>query len=399
MSGIAQTPIESIIPRGRLERTELPESVRTSLPERTLDAIGFYNRRLSDLEANVDTDPESLMVVIPAHNEETEIQSTLEALVMNLPSNIKTEIVVALDGCTDETLEKIKEFANNHSIQNNTITIDENVSEIVNNTPNELEPHNTTITIIDKKSNTGKVDTLLRVEEVLKYKEKAPARILSLDADTRIEKGTIEKLMQSMTDNPRLAAVTGRINFISKSGKKIGTFADTINGVHGITELGGDWIPGALGLWDIHAFIAGYETMSVKFPENIIEDATMGLLTKAIRLRTKVLTDLSFKTLAPESAENSKEQMERWLTGVAQLEDIFGPLLKDFGLEAPLHKIVLHQIKGMFENASTRDAVLEVASKLPYIRDYLRAKREGRKTIAATKTAPNGRYSWHPKRG
>lgn len=396
VQSISESLLETSEPRP-LITSELPASITRELPSNTAEALNYYSRQIGLLN-EAPLDQNKLMVVIAAHNEGPVIGETLEHLFDNgldgLPQKIET--VISLDGCTDDTLGKIRAFAVERNIPINVITLNHPNDQVsIPSSGNE----NREITVINKIFNKGKTDALMQVERVLAGRDSIPAHILALDADTHPEKDYAKKLLEEIKDKPNYAAISGKVQF-KDNGQGLETFADTINGIHGNPELGGNWIPGAAALWDTRAFVAGYRTVSKYFPYTKIEDVTAGLMSNLAGLRTKVLVDLPFETLAAEGEASSDKQMSRWLDGATQIGAIFGSTLKDFGMETKLENIVLHQIKTKVAAANNIGEVIgvikEMTKRIPFVFKYLKTKNESNKNKEELKTSTA--FKWAPQR-
>ncbi len=385
--------------------TELPTEIIGELPEKTQRALHIYNKHLTELN-NQPIDPEGLMVVIPAHNEGRTIGKTLKSLYQNLPTgNTETQVVVSLDGCTDNTILTVEQFAKETGLSVDKIIITKE-GDVIRETHDSDNPNAPRITVIDKQYNAGKLDAIMQIPNVLiGDKGILPANVLLLDADTPVPSNSINRLLEKRKEKNAPVGVSGRVKF---DGQTLPAFAKTINSIHGYEHLGGDWIPGAFSMWDTRAFLAGYKTIQEVLPELKVEDAGMALLTRLAGLRTKVLMDLPFDTLSA-TKENVDAQMMRWLEGAEQLREIFGPVLKDLGMEAPLMAIVAHQIQEVIGNAKTPSevfkAIEKVAVRTPFIYRYITAKRLAKQNIKNERRTNDGannntptRYTWNPAR-
>jgi len=373
----------------------MPAFVKNELPPNTRKAIGNYNTNLNQL-AKVPIAPNTLTVVIPAHNEESTIGKTLDSL-NNLPGNTTNSVIISLNGCEDNTMEVVKTWCEEHGINPNVINIEENGTI----KSQEKDSPKSNFTIVNRPTSKGKLQALLDAQIVFENQKYLPEFIFSLDADTTVEHDYVQQLIKAKKDDPKLVAVSGKVLFQNEEpGRPVGAFANSINSIHGRSDLGGNWIPGASALWDPRAFLAGYETIKTHFPGIKVEDAAMGLLTNIAGFNTKVLRNTPFITLPTNDPREAKEQMTRWLQGAAQLREVFGTTLSDLGIEAPLTKIITERVKEVLSTVTTletlRQAVKTIAKELPFAGDYLKATQEAKEKAPPVKTT--NIYQWDTNR-
>lgn len=118
-----------------------------------------------------------IITIIPAHNEEHAIGATLQT-VINQPFPA-TRIIVALDNCTDRTIDEVKKFPS--------------------------------VKYFKTKNNTGKKAGALNQAVIYMLKKfVAPDYILQMDADTLLDERAIEAGVEELKNNPELAGVCNR---------------------------------------------------------------------------------------------------------------------------------------------------------------------------------------------
>ena len=116
-------------------------------------------------------------IVVPAHNEAENIEAALEALLtLDYP---RYEVIVVDDGSADETFARARRFAGCHGAG--------------------------TVRVY-RKPNGGKWNT-----HNFAFRRCWGELILCLDADSRIDPGSLRRMVRHMSD-PQVAAVAGRVS-------------------------------------------------------------------------------------------------------------------------------------------------------------------------------------------
>ncbi len=121
----------------------------------------------------------SISIGIPAHNEEKNLANLLDSIFSQKITGVKLEkIIIALDGCTDDTEKIVKKYKSKHSI----------------------------IKIINDKKRFGKAQ---RVNQI--YKLNKSDLLIMLDADLVIsEKISIQKAIQEFKNNKKISLLALR---------------------------------------------------------------------------------------------------------------------------------------------------------------------------------------------
>ena len=143
-----------------------------------------------------------ISIIVPAYNEEVTIVDSINSLI-NLDYKIY-EIIIVNDGSKDETVRELVENFKLKEIKR-PIHLRLKCKPIKAIYEGETSRKGVTITLVDKE-NGGKGDALNMGICVSKY-----PYILGLDADSILQRDTLEKIIQPVLENDRVVAVGGLV--------------------------------------------------------------------------------------------------------------------------------------------------------------------------------------------
>ena len=252
-------------------------------------------------------------VIVPAYNEEVNVERTINSLLQQDYPNL--EIVFVDDGSTDNTFEKVKEafesFPNVH---------------------------------IHKKTNGGKA-TALNYGIDLANSE----FVVCIDADTQLKSDAVMRLMEKFTDD-NVGAVAGNV--------KVGNEVNMITrwqSIEYITSQNFDRrafdllnciivVPGAIGGFRKEAIIKAGGFTS----DTLAEDCDLTMRMHRLGYKVRNCGAAISYTEAPETMRQFMKQRFRWSFGVMQSfwkhrDAVFNPRYKSFGMVA-LPNILIFQM-------------------------------------------------------
>jgi cellulose synthase/poly-beta-1,6-N-acetylglucosamine synthase-like glycosyltransferase/peptidoglycan/xylan/chitin deacetylase (PgdA/CDA1 family)/spore germination protein YaaH len=222
-------------------------------------------------------------VLIPAYNEEEVIvQTVTAALAADYPN---TEIIVVNDGSTDRTEDLLEEHFGSDS-----------------------RVH------ILHQANGGKPSALARALEAA-----TSPIVITIDADTAIDRGAISKLVRNFAD-PKIGAVAGNVKvgnrtrwltrwqaleYITSQNMEKRAF-DLLNCI--------PVVPGAVGAWRVEAIAAAGGFTA----DTVAEDTDLTIAIRRAGWRISYDEDAIGYTQAPETAEALMGQRFRWTFGTLQ---------------------------------------------------------------------------------
>jgi cellulose synthase/poly-beta-1,6-N-acetylglucosamine synthase-like glycosyltransferase len=237
----------------------------------------------------------NVSIIIPAHNEGKYLRKTINS-VLNSGYRGKKEVIVVDDGSTDNTSEILKEFKKFiKSIRTNHV---------------------------------GKSKALNKALRIAKY-----GIIVTLDGDTEIKKGSLEKLLFPLRDK-KVAATTGTIRVAND--KKIITWFQRVEYLYySFYKNLCDRIDGVIcASGTFSAFrknCLGKGFSSKLYSEDI--DLTLNLIKNGYKVR--YVPEAIAYTFVPENVRNLLRQRSRWCKGCIQAmkkhfnlffnRDYFGP--------------------------------------------------------------------------
>lgn len=227
---------------------------------------------------------DGISVLIPAYNEEQNIQATIRSVIDN---KVKKQIIIINDGSTDRTLRKVKQLKKKYM--------------------------NEDIVVVNTK-NGGKASALNIAIEKVRYDVFA-----AIDADTIIEKDCLEEISKHFHDK-NVGAVAGKINVATS--KKLVTYFQKIEYLSGqnIEKKAFGYfgaigiVPGAVGAWRT-SLVKDCDCYS---KQTLVEDQD---LTFAVLASGKKIIyeecGVAF-TEVPNSLGNFVKQRVRWVYGTMQ---------------------------------------------------------------------------------
>lgn len=247
--------------------------------------------------------------IIPAYNEEETIVGTIKSVLeSDYPKN-KLEIIVVNDGSSDRTADVVK-------------TIKDKRVKLIN------------------KKNSGKADSLNRG-----IKEAKGEIIVTLDADSYIEKDSLRKIVSYFKDD--VAAVTSAVKvreredmtFLEKLQRLEYLF--TIFNRRLFAMINGVYVtPGPFSAFrrEIFDIVGGFD------PNNIMEDQEIALRIQAANYKIESCMDAVVYTDVPKDFSSFMKQRERWHRGgfrnVMKYAYTISPKYGDFGIFVMLYSIL-----------------------------------------------------------
>lgn len=251
----------------------------------------------------------TISVIIPAYNEEETIKGTVESVLNADYPKDKIEVIVVNDGSKDKTAEVVKSIKDKR------------------------------VKLLNKR-NSGKADSLN-----YGIKHSKGEIVITLDADSYIEKDSIKKMLGYFEDD--VAAVTSAVKvrerkdmtFLEKLQKLEYLF--TIFNRRLFAMINGVYVtPGPFSAFRREIFdeVGGFD------PNNIMEDQEIALRIQAANYRIESCMDAVVYTDVPKDFSSFMRQRERWHRGgfrnVMKYSYTINPKYGDFGLFVMLYSIL-----------------------------------------------------------
>jgi len=250
-----------------------------------------------------------ISVIIPAYNEEETIVETIKSVLNSDYPKEKLEVIVVNDGSVDRTADKVRSIKDKR------------------------------VKLINKK-NTGKADSLN-----VGIKESKGEIIITLDADSYIEKDSIKKMLKYFDDD--VAAVTCAVKVKEKENM---TFLEKLQRleylftifnrrlfamIHGVYVTPG---PFSAFRREIFDEIGGFD------PNNIMEDQEIALRIQSANYRIESCMDAVVYTDVPKDFSSFMKQRERWHRGgfrnIMKYAYTINPKYGDFGMFVMLYSVL-----------------------------------------------------------
>lgn len=230
-----------------------------------------------------------LTIIIPCHNEEKYLGACLQSISdqEGVPEGINVEVIVAANGCTDQTVAVSKSYES---------ALKENKIELVT---------------FDIES-PGKAKAIRLAEEKSKYKN-----YVYIDADVTIEKTLLGEVLEILSEKNPLY-VSGTLTIPTSQSWVTANYAKIWSALPFVKE----GVPG-IGLYGVNE--AGRKRWG-DFPQ-IIADDRFVRLNFANEERRKVRSKYYWSL--PEGARNLTKARIRWCEGNEELKKIFPDLLKN----------------------------------------------------------------------
>ncbi|MFT8930597.1 MAG: glycosyltransferase family 2 protein [Sporolactobacillus sp.] len=172
----------------------------------------IYNDVVQDSWHKNDLMPPRILILLPAHNEEAAIANCLEGIAdQTLPSGIQAvDILLGLDNCSDRTEERAIQTAKDH-----------NLNLIIYKTEDNSKKKVGCLTQLYALLHGNS----LRVEgkEVSRRQQRYVASIeaiMSIDADTRMEKGCISELWEGLKSDSNIGGVMAKYTMLYPVSKR-----------------------------------------------------------------------------------------------------------------------------------------------------------------------------------
>ncbi len=237
------------------------------------------------------TPTDRVSVIVPAYNEEKSIASSIESLLSQDYGDY--EVVVVDDGSTDRTLEISKKYEG----------------------PNVKVVH---------QENRGKAEALNAG-----IRSSSGTVILTVDADTRLNRGALTALARRFASDPRLGALSGNVKVDRPKGllqrlQEVEYTTGIALSRKGQSVLATVMIvPGPIAAFRKEAV----ERVSYFSPHTFAEDFDMTLAILRERYRVEYEDRAIAYTIAPKGVEDLLKQRRRWYRGMMQVlakhEDMF----------------------------------------------------------------------------
>jgi peptidoglycan-N-acetylglucosamine deacetylase len=222
-----------------------------------------------------------ISVIIPAYNEEKNIGKCLESISASDYPGENMEVIVVDDGSTDKTLEIAQKYPNVRVLNQN---------------------------------HGGKVDALN-----LGTRESSSAFVLTIDADTALDKDCIKSIIMPFADST-VGATTGN-NVVRNHKSIIGTFqnieyhfTNLMRNSFSIVFKSAAWIAGSVACYRKEALQkAGYFKK-----DTMAEDIDVALELKRSGYKTVIVPEAIGYTVVPASIRSLYKQRLRWWAGTSQ---------------------------------------------------------------------------------
>lgn len=258
------------------------------------------NPRLLKSPRETDVNLSKVIIVVPAHNEEVVIESTLNSLFLEVPD--KKQIVVVADNCTDRTAKIAREFG---------------------------------VDIIERtnQSELGKGFALKFGVEYLLQLSNKPDYVMVLDADCNIESGSLPALIKacSVSGRPVQALNLMKSNRPDNTKQKVAEFAWMVKNLVrplGLQKLG---LPCQLmGTGMVFPFVI-LEKIELG-SSSIVEDMELGLNCAMLGYPPVFCPAGKVESYFPESNTSQQVQRKRWEHGHLSFAFTRGPGLLNTAL-------------------------------------------------------------------
>ncbi|MEM3369296.1 MAG: glycosyltransferase [Candidatus Micrarchaeia archaeon] len=247
--------------------------------------------------------------IIPAYNEEETIVETINSVLKSDYPKNKLEIIVVNDGSSDGTADVVRSIKDKR------------------------------VKLINKK-NSGKADSLNRG-----IKEAKGEIIVTLDADSYIEKNSLRKMISYFKDD--VAAVTSAVKVRERENM---TFLEKLQRLEYLftifnrrlfAMINGVYVtPGPFSAFrrEIFDIVGGFD------PNNIMEDQEIALRIQAANYKIESCMDAVVYTDVPKDFSSFMKQRERWHRGgfrnVMKYAYTINPKYGDFGMFVMLYSIL-----------------------------------------------------------
>lgn len=268
-------------------------------------------------------------IVVPAHNEEVTIQSTVQSL-LSLEYTLY-EIVIVDDGSTDQTAQLLRETFRMHQVTrpiHRSIPCQEAVAVF------ETQEFKVPITLICKK-NGGKADALNMGINASRY-----PYFICMDADSVLQYDSLEKIVRPVLEDGNVVAVGGAVRPCNgaeiQNGRVISYHMPRqILPCMQVLEYdrsflaarilfdkfnGSIIISGAFGLFKKSVVIdaGGYDATTMGEDMELVVKLHVFCREHGLAYRVRYATDAICWTQAPEKLEDLCKQRRRWHIGLFQ---------------------------------------------------------------------------------
>jgi cellulose synthase/poly-beta-1,6-N-acetylglucosamine synthase-like glycosyltransferase len=222
-----------------------------------------------------------ITVVVPAYNEEKNIMQCISSIYASNYDKKKMEVIVVDDGSNDNTLKILKKFKSLKTLRQNHL---------------------------------GKVEAM---NKGLKASKRA--FIVTIDADTILEKDCIKELIRPFYDN-KVGAATGN-NVVSNKKKWIGTFQNVeyhhqnlIRNSFSVTFNSGIWFSGSIAAYRKSAL----EDIKYFKKDTMAEDQDVALEIRKHNYKIINSPKSIGHTVVPDNVKALFKQRSRWWIGTLQ---------------------------------------------------------------------------------
>lgn len=234
----------------------------------------FFNRKNKDFEPNVS-------VLIPAYNEEKNIEECLDSVLKSNYHKDKIEVIVVDDGSTDNTLKILKRYKEARVL---------------------------------KQNHLGKVDALN-----LGILNSHYEFILTIDADTTLDKNCLKELVKPFSDKT-VGATTGNNNVKNKNSLISAFqnveyhFSNLLRNSFSTVFKHGVWFSGSLACYRRTAL----EEIGFFKKDTLAEDQDTALEMKKAGYRAVNASTAFGYTIVPVNIKDLYKQRSRWWIGTLQ---------------------------------------------------------------------------------
>lgn len=267
-------------------------------------------------------------IIVPAHNEEVTIISTIESL-LHLDYKLY-EIIVVDDGSKDKTLQKVIDHYNLKKVKK-VVKRSLDTKKVLN----YYEGKRKVNIVLVEKENGGKADALNAG-----INASSNPYVLTIDADSILQKDSLTKIVKPVMEDASVIAAGGVIKLSNGLTFKDGevykyelpkSYLEMIQTLeYDRTFLAGRTIfdlyngnliiSGAFGLFNKQMVIdvGGYLTNTVGEDMELVLRLHDFCITNKIDYKIKYVTDAICYTQAPDKLKDFKRQRKRWHTGLIQ---------------------------------------------------------------------------------
>lgn len=268
-------------------------------------------------------------VIVPAHNEEVTIESTVRSL-LDLDYRLY-EIIVVDDGSTDQTAKVMQDAFHMKQIGR---PIQKRVRCQPEEAVYETREYKVPITLVCKK-NGGKADSLNMGINVSKY-----PYFLCMDADSVLQKDSLEKIVRPVLEDDNVVAVGGAVRPCNGAEIKNGRVVryrmpNRLLACMQVLEYdrsflaarimldkfnGSIIISGAFGLFKKSVVVdaGGYDTTTMGEDMELVVKLHVYCRENAVPYRIRYATDAICWTQVPEKLRDLCRQRRRWHIGLFQ---------------------------------------------------------------------------------